>query len=235
MSPERMGDGQGDATGAARLPPQGKPRYDPRMPLYLIRHGETALNVGRVLQPADTPLSPRGERQAQALARRLAGLGLRSLVSSPLPRAWQTAQAVAAVSGLVPQAEAWLAERNFGDLRGQPYDTLGFDPLAMLAAPPGGESAADFAQRVAAAFAALRALCERESAPVAAVSHGLAIQQMLHAHAPPAAGTPLPERLGNASLTRIEFDRGAARTTLVACTAHLDAGSGDDPQSLSGA
>ena len=34
------------------------------MTLLLIRHGETALNVARVLQPADTPLSARGVAQA---------------------------------------------------------------------------------------------------------------------------------------------------------------------------
>ena len=42
--------------------------------LWLIRHGETALNVARVLQPADTPLSARGIAQAEALARRLAAM-----------------------------------------------------------------------------------------------------------------------------------------------------------------
>ena len=34
--------------------------------LHLIRHGETSLNVARVLQPADTPLSARGHAQAVA-------------------------------------------------------------------------------------------------------------------------------------------------------------------------
>ena len=41
------------------------------MNLLLIRHGETALNVPRVLQPADTPLSARGMAQAEALAQLL--------------------------------------------------------------------------------------------------------------------------------------------------------------------
>ena len=204
------------------------------MKLVLLRHGETALNVARVLQPADTGLSERGVRQAQALARRLAGLGLRALLSSPLPRAWRTAEAVAAATGLSPQAEARLEERNFGDLRGRPYDTLGFDPLAMIGAPPGGESAAAFAQRVAAVFELLRALCEHQAGPVAVVSHGLVIQQILHAHARPAPLLWLPERVGNASLTLIEFDGPAPSATLVGCMAHLDAASGDDPQSLSG-
>ena len=43
-----------------------------------------------------------------------------------------------------------LHERNFGALRGRAYDTLGFDPLAMDDAPPGGESAQAFAERIAA-------------------------------------------------------------------------------------
>ena len=35
------------------------------MTLLFVRHGETALNAARVMQPADTPLSPRGLAQAQ--------------------------------------------------------------------------------------------------------------------------------------------------------------------------
>ena len=42
------------------------------MTILLIRHGETALNAARIVQPADTPLSERGIAQARALARRLA-------------------------------------------------------------------------------------------------------------------------------------------------------------------
>ena len=204
------------------------------MTLYLIRHGETALNAARVMQPADTPLSARGERQARALARRLAGVGLRALVSSPLPRAWRTAQALSAATGLPIDADERLQERNFGALRGRPYDTLGFDPLAMAAAPPGGESAADFEARVAAAFEALRLWCAGHPGPVAAVSHGLVIQRMLQAHAPADPGVAVPERVGNASVTRIEFDGSVPRTLLAGCMAHLDAESGDDPTALSG-
>ena len=204
------------------------------MTLYLIRHGETALNAARVMQPADTQLSARGERQAQALARRLAGVDLLALLSSPLPRAWRTAQALAAATGLPIGEDARLQERNFGAVRGRPYDTLGFDPLAMAAAPPGGESAADFEARVASAFEALHLWCASHPGPVAAVSHGLVIQQMLQSHAPPAPGVTLPQRVGNASVTLIEFDGPAPRATLAGCMIHLDAETGDDPAALSG-
>ena len=92
------------------------------MSLLLIRHGETALNVARVLQPADTPLSARGVMQAEALARRLATLDVVAIVSSDLPRALCTAEAIAAATGAPIETSALLQERNFGDWRGQPWD-----------------------------------------------------------------------------------------------------------------
>ena len=65
---------------------------------------------------------------AQRLARRG---GIAAIVSSDLPRAWLTAEAMAAALALPIQPSALLQERNFGDLRGRPYDSLGFDPLVM--------------------------------------------------------------------------------------------------------
>ena len=46
------------------------------MTILLIRHGETALNVSRVLQPADTPLGTRGIAQAEALGARLVSMNV---------------------------------------------------------------------------------------------------------------------------------------------------------------
>lgn len=126
------------------------------MTLLIIRHGETPLNVARVMQPADTPLSANGLAQAGLLAKRLAaGQPQRptAIVSSDLPRALQTAQAIAAATGLAITTSALLHERNFGDLRGQPYDSLGFDPLTREEGPPNGESIPQFAARCAAAWA----------------------------------------------------------------------------------
>ena len=62
------------------------------MSIILVRHGETALNAARTLQPADTPLSERGLLQAAAVAKRLADLGISAILSSDLPRTMQTAQ-----------------------------------------------------------------------------------------------------------------------------------------------
>jgi broad specificity phosphatase PhoE len=197
------------------------------MSLFLIRHGETALNAARVLQPADTPLSSAGLGQANVLAGRLARLGLAAIVSSDLPRALCTAEAIAAATGLAITTSPLLRERNFGELRGLSYDTLGFDPLAMSAAPSGGESAASFADRIAKAFALLVTMRATLTGPLAVVTPGLVIRAILDAHVDGPGPPHAPARVANASLTIV----GALpphELILLGCTSHLgerDAGS----------
>ena len=203
------------------------------MSIFLIRHGETALNASRTLQPADTPLSDRGLAQAAAIGQRLVDAGVVAIVSSDLPRAAQTATAIAEACGLPIRWEPLLHERNFGDLRGRPYDGLAFDPLTLVDAPPGGESAATFRARVAEAFARIVALRASLDGNLAVVTHGLVIGAILEAHARLAERNAMPERLGNASLTVLAalppHDVG-----LLDCTRHLEGGAADDAHSLSG-
>jgi 2,3-bisphosphoglycerate-dependent phosphoglycerate mutase len=162
------------------------------MTILFIRHGETALNAARTLQPANTPLSANGLAQAQAVANRLATLGIVHILSSDLPRALQTAQAIAAATGAPVETTALLHERNFGDLRGQPYDALGFDPLQAEDAPPGGESGQAFRDRVARAFA--QAVQKRSglSGRLAVVTHGLVIRAVIERHLQLGAYQALP-------------------------------------------
>jgi broad specificity phosphatase PhoE len=63
------------------------------MSIHFIRHGETLLNAARVIQPADTPLGPRGLEQAELVAQRIKALKPAAILSSDMPRAWQTASA----------------------------------------------------------------------------------------------------------------------------------------------
>ena len=203
------------------------------MSIVLLRHGETALNAARVLQPPDTPLSPRGLAQARSAARVLAERRIGAIVSSDLPRAWQTASALAEATGLDIVSEPLLQERNFGDLRGRPYDTLGFDPLAMDGAPPGGESAHDFRTRVARAFAHLVASRAVLDGDLVAVSHGLVIHAMLAAHATLGESAVLPARIGNASISVLAA-RAPHVVALLDDVRHLQGIVADDPESLSG-
>ena len=203
------------------------------MSLLIVRHGETALNAARVLQPADTPLSARGLAQAKALAQRLAERRIALILSSDLPRALRTAQAISARNGTMVQVTPLLRERNFGDLRGQPYDTLPSDPLRMRDAPPNGESADEFEARVAQAFAEIVRRRAELADDLVVVTHGLVIGAMLARHVDLAGAGDLPGHLGNTSLSVIG-SIAPHRADLLNCTAHLLGRIDDDARALSG-
>ena len=203
------------------------------MSILLIRHGETALNVARVLQPADTPLSARGVAQAEALAQWLAVLGVAAVISSDLPRALTTARMLAAATGASLETSALLRERDFGDWRGRPYDDMPVNPLTMLDAPPGGESAAAFAGRVAQAFAHIVRLRVTVGGTLAVVTHGLVIRALLASHVSLPDAVEAPVHLGNTSLSMLDAQPPHS-VTLLNCTRHLDATSRDDVTALSG-
>jgi broad specificity phosphatase PhoE len=204
------------------------------MAVILVRHGETALNAARVMQPADTPLSERGQDQAQAVAQRLARQGgIGAILSSDLPRAWLTASAIGAALALPVRPSPLLQERSFGALRGRPYDTLGFDPLLMDEAPPGGESAAGFAQRLLAAFELMLQLHAAQPGDLVVVTHGLAIRTLLAGPLRLCAEPLRDLHLANTSVSI--FDAAPPHALhLLNCTRHLDDAASDDMRSLSG-
>ena len=203
------------------------------MTLLLIRHGETALNVARVLQPADTPLSARGIVQAEALARRLVSMQVEAIVSSDLPRALRTAEAIAAATGAPIETTPLLQERNFGDWRGRPYDGMPINPLTMLEAPPGGESVAEFERRVAQAFAHVVQRQAETGRRIAVVTHGMLLRVLLGAHVQLPEGVTLPGHFGNTCLSIVDA-RVPHAASLVNCTAHLEVDTRDDANALSG-
>jgi broad specificity phosphatase PhoE len=87
--------------------------------LIAIRHGETVWNAeGREQGQADSPLTPRGARQAEAVARRLRSQRFATLYSSDLGRAMQTAEIVARVTGAAIVADPGLRERHMGIFQG---------------------------------------------------------------------------------------------------------------------
>ena len=77
------------------------------MRLYLVRHAEAARGEPDALRP----LTPAGRKQARALGRQLAGEGVRPAVvlSSPLLRAWETAEEIARATGVEAEADERLA------------------------------------------------------------------------------------------------------------------------------
>lgn len=203
------------------------------MTILFVRHGETALNASRTMQPADTPLSERGIDQARQAALRLRALKPVAIVSSDMPRALRTAQEIARETGLNPTLTQLLHERNFGDLRGHPHDAFGFDPIAMLEAPPNGESMAEFTERCRQAFEHVVALRARLDGTLVVVTHGLVIHTIL-SNWIDLGDHVVPERIANTAFSECAASAPYAAVR-VNCAAHLaDTGLAEGSRSLSG-
>lgn len=199
------------------------------MRLLLARHGATLNNVeARYTGQTDIPLSPLGERQAEALASRLAREPLTAIVSSDLARARATADAVARRTGLPVTLDADLREvslgawegRTLADLEAREADALRrWRADGATFAPPGGETFTVLRERLLRALA--RTVERYPGETVLWVTHGAAIGVLL-CHV---VGIELSRgwqfRRDNASIT--ELDVAAGRTVIARLndTAHL--------------
>ena len=91
--------------------------------VLLIRHGQSEGNAERRFGGhTATPLSPRGRRQAQALARALKGEELTAIYSSDLARAVETAEPLANLIGLPVNSTNAFRERSVGVMEGLTFE-----------------------------------------------------------------------------------------------------------------
>ncbi|GAA4071442.1 bifunctional RNase H/acid phosphatase [Nonomuraea soli] len=182
--------------------------------LLLLRHGQTALSVERRFSGTGDPeLTPTGLTQATRAAEHLSldGNAPDAIVSSPLKRARQTAQALARLTGLDVDIDEGLRETDFGAWEGHTFTEIQRrwpdEMSAWLAdpavAPPDGESFEETARRVQQTR---ERLVERYAGrTVVVVSHVTPIKMLLRFAllAPPAALYRM--HLDLACLSRIEY------------------------------
>lgn len=92
--------------------------------IYLARHGQDQDNFNGILNGhRDNPLTALGEQQAQKLAEHIKNAGLKfdAVYSSPLQRAYKTAEAVTDELGMEkPVKQQDLIEQDMGDMTGKP-------------------------------------------------------------------------------------------------------------------
>ncbi len=132
------------------------------VPLVICRHGRTRYNLERrFLGRLDIPLDRLGRREAATLGTRLGGLDRAALYSSPLARAWQTAECIGppvAVDHL-QELDQGLLEGHTGDQMVRKYPEF-FRQWALdpeLARVPGGETMGECRDRAVTAVCALAA------------------------------------------------------------------------------
>jgi broad specificity phosphatase PhoE len=149
------------------------------MLLYLARHAQTASSaVDSFNGRRELALTERGREQARKLGERLRGIEWAAVYRSPLGRTLETAALVA--PGREAVALPGLVEIDYGEWEGLSarearardparYDAWIADPAAV--APPGGETAAEVAERARAALEQIRSRHQGSPHPVLAVSH----------------------------------------------------------------
>jgi broad specificity phosphatase PhoE len=150
---------------------------------YFVRHGESEANAAhRFAGRTDSPLTPRGREQAEAVADALAKVTFDRIVSSPLSRCFDTALAIAKRHDLPVDVEPDLVEIDVGEKTGTPFDEVRGLPNWRddgFVAWPGGETLDQVLER---ALRAIRKIA-RESAGqrVLVVGHG-GVTRILMSH-----------------------------------------------------
>lgn len=134
--------------------------------IHLVRHGAHGL-PGNLLagRMPGVHLSAEGRAQAERVAGTLAARPIAAVLSSPQPRAQETAAPIAARHGIPVETEPRLDELDFGEWQG-----IGFDALqeradwrawnrarGLAAAAPGGETMAHAQARALAVLGQARA------------------------------------------------------------------------------
>jgi probable phosphoglycerate mutase len=198
--------------------------------LHVVRHADAVPESDESFTVYDDyeahPLSSRGRAQAEALAERFAELGVAAVYASPVRRAHETAEAIAAVAGVEVRVEPGVTEITIGATD----DTMALrDRLAWLAmiamrdgsweGIPGTEASARVRARMLGALDAIAARHRGER--VAVVSHAGAINAALGTIAASPHDFLFP--LANASVSVLRIGGGRRLLMSANDTSHLAA------------
>ena len=94
-----------------------------RTSIYLVRHAQTVANLERRYQSwSDSALTPFGQQQAQAIARRLRRIPFTTLIASPVERSRATSEPMLEVRpSMTQRVDARWAETHHGRWEGLTY------------------------------------------------------------------------------------------------------------------
>jgi phosphoserine phosphatase len=156
--------------------------------VFLIRHGVTDWHRdGKLLGQRDIPLNEEGRAQAERAAAGLDGIAIAEVLSSPLLRALQTAEAIGERARIEVARDPRLTDFRVGKWEGRTYGDIAAteeyqrylaDPLTERI--PGGESLQEVQQRATAAIE--QALADNPSGDAIAVVTHAGVIRILLAH-----------------------------------------------------
>ena len=157
--------------------------------VYLVRHGRTSANASGVLAgwSPGVFLDEAGRDQAQRVGHRLSAVPFTHVVSSPLDRTVETADALSLGRDVIRTVDDDLGECKYGDWTGEKLSVLARHPLWKVVQEhpsgvtfpgEGGESMAAMQHRAVASIRRWNAEVGEQGVYVA-VSHGDVIKAIL--------------------------------------------------------
>jgi broad specificity phosphatase PhoE len=163
--------------------------------LFVVRHGQTALNnQGALRGHLEVPLDAVGEGEAESLGGLFERVDAEAVVSSPLLRAQQTAAAIAARAMIDVVTDPDLIDRDYGRWAGTPRDEVE-RAFGSLGAAPGVEPVEQLIRRVTVALE--RWAEQAASRPVILVAHDAVNRHALARLVPDlGAADDIPQRTG---------------------------------------
>ncbi|MFH1562281.1 MAG: histidine phosphatase family protein [Nitrospirota bacterium] len=150
------------------------------MKLILVRHAESIWNkLNRVQGIRDPRLSEKGRRQSQLLANKFDGMSFDAVYSSPLKRAYETANIISPIRLIRPIILKDLQEIKLGVWEGKTIKQVQEEYKELYAQwyqkpvevkIPGAETVLEFKDRVVSVFDGIRA--KHPDQEVLVVTHG---------------------------------------------------------------
>jgi len=199
--------------------------------VYLIRHGTTEWNQGEVFRGrVDCPLNETGRAEAREVAAYLKGVEMEKIYTSPLSRAAETAEAIAATRGLQIIPDPAFIDLDFGEWQGLPlkevrekyaelYRTWRDRPQEITF--PGGENLARV--RARAWEGLLRVVRENEEKTALIVSHRVITKVLICAALGLDDSHFWQIKQDTTAINCLEFSRGRFVVSLINDTCHLKA------------
>ncbi len=198
--------------------------------LYIVRHCQSTGNIaGRFQGRFDAPVSPQGEQQLELLSLRFRNEAIDAVYSSPLTRAYRTAEAINRFHGLPIRVEEGLSEIDVGQLESlllgeiavkYPETARAWDETPEACQFPGGESMGQVYERVNGCID--RIIAENQGRTVAVATHGGAIRCLYTRVASGSlAGLRESSVFGNTGVSVLEEENGVLTWAMVNDLSHL--------------
>jgi phosphoserine phosphatase len=198
--------------------------------IYLLRHGETEWNREQRAQGCsnDIPLSDVGINQAEAIANRLCEEKIDKIFSSPLKRAYQTAEIISKHHSMAVKTYHELREINFGCWEGLNFKEIGerypevikiWRATPHLAKIPDSESLLELKERSMGKLMEMLKIHSEDN--ILIVSHGITCKVIIAALMGIDLGNLHKIRQDNTGLNIFEYKNDNFYTLLLNDTCHL--------------